>query len=135
LSKLTGSAAAAAAVLPLLQCDYANAATIAPDDPRLAAEKISYDTPKGKVSGYLVRPKEKGKRPALMVVHQNRGLNPHMEDVVRRFALEGFLTLGIDLLSPFGGTPPDDDQARDLFGAKIDRNDYTIPVATVSFLK
>ena len=135
LTQLTGSAAAAAAALPLLQCNYAKAETIAANDPRLATDKITYDTPKGKVAGYLARPQNKAKRPAIMVVHQNRGLNPHIEDVVRRFAVEGFLALGIDLLSPFGGTPPDDDQARDLFAAKIDRNDYTIPVATVSFLK
>lgn len=133
--EIVGSTAAAAALLPLLQCDYAKAATIAQDDARLASEKITYDTPKGKVSGYLSRPKAKGKRPAIVVVHQNRGLNPHIEDVVRRFAVEGFLALGLDLLSPHGGTPPNDEEAAKLFAAKIDRSDYTIPVATVSFLK
>ena len=134
LVKLAGSTAAATALLPLLQSDYARAATIAPDDARLASEKITYDTPKGKVSGYLSRPKAKGKRPAIIVIHQNRGLNPHIEDVTRRLAVEGFLALGVDLLSPLGGTPANDDQARELF-AKIDRNDATIPVATVPFLK
>ena len=135
LTELAGSAAAGTAMLPLLQSDYAKAATIAPDDARLASEKITYDTPTGKAFGYLSRPKAKGKRPTIVVIHQNRGLNPHIEDVTRRFATEGFLALGLDLLSPFGGTPANDDQARDLFAAKIDRNDTTIPVATVSFLK
>jgi carboxymethylenebutenolidase len=134
-AEIVGSAAAAAALLPLLQCDYAKAETIAADDPRLASEKITYDTPQGKVSGYLSRPKAKGKRPAVIVIHQNRGLNPHIEDVARRLAAEGFLVLAPDLLSPFGGTPRDDEAALKLFGEKINREDVTIPVATVSFLK
>ena len=72
---IVGSTTAAAALLPLLQCDYAKAATIAVDDARLASEKITFDTPKGKVSGYISRRKAKGKRPAIVVIHQNRGLN------------------------------------------------------------
>lgn len=131
---IVGSTTAAAALLPLLQCDYAKAATIAVDDARLASEKITFDTPKGKVSGYLSRPKAKGKRPAIVVIHQNRGLNPHIEDVTRRFAAEGFLALAPDLLSPVGGTPADEEQQLATF-SKIDRNDPTIGVATVSFLK
>ncbi len=122
LNVLAGSAAAGAAMLPLLQCDYAKAATIPENDPRLALERVSYDSPKGKINGYLARPKDKGKRPAVIVIHQNRGLNPHIEDVARRFALEGFLTLAPDLLSVNGGTPPDDDKARDLH-TKTDRED------------
>jgi carboxymethylenebutenolidase len=134
-TEIVGSAAAATALLPLLRCDYAKAETIPANDPRLASEMVTYDTPAGKVSGYLSRPKEKGKRPAVVVIHQNRGLNPHIQDVVRRFGAEGFLALGLDLLSPFGGTPPDDEQAGKLFAEKINREDVTIPVATVSFLK
>lgn len=133
-AEIVGSTAAAAALIPLLQCDYAKAETIAASDQRLASEKISYDTPKGKVAGYLSRPKAKGKRPAIIVIHQNRGLNPHIEDVVRRFAVEGFLTLAPDLLSPLGGTPEKEEEQLARF-AKIDRNDFTIGVATVSFLK
>ena len=135
LAETAGSAAAAAALLPLLQNDYAKAATIAPDDSRLASEKITYDTPTGKASGYLSRPRAKGKRPAIVVIHANRGIDPHIQDVTRRLGAEGFLALVPDLLSPFGGTPADDDEARKLFSAKIDRNDVSIPVATVSFLK
>jgi len=114
LADLVGSTAAAAALLPVLQSDYAKAAIVALDDPRLAAERVSYDSPRGKVGGYLVRPKDKSKRPAVLVIHENRGLNPHIEDVARRYAAEGFLTLAPDLLSVSGGTPPDEDKARQL---------------------
>lgn len=133
-AEIVGSTAAAVALIPLLQCDYAKAETVAASDPRLASEKISYDTPKGKVTGYLTRPKSKGKRPAIVVIHQNRGVNPHIEDVARRFAVAGFLALAPDLLSPVGGTPANPDEQLAAF-AKIDRNDPTIGVATVSFLK
>ena len=133
-AKIVGTTAAAAALIPILQCDYAKAATIDPNDARLANEKITYDTPKGKVSGYLSRPKVRGKRPAVVVIHQNRGLNPHIEDVARRLAMEGFLALAPDLLSPLGGTPANEEEQLKLF-SKIDRNDSTIAVATVSFLK
>src|SRR5438552_6050011 len=85
LSKLAGSTAAAVALLPLLQNDYARAAIVAADDARLATERVSYDSPKGKINGYLARPKAKGKRPAVIVIHENRGLHPHLEDVARRF--------------------------------------------------
>src|SRR6266700_6029010 len=81
LAELAGSAAAAAALLPLLQNNYAKAAIVAADDARLAAERVSYDSPKGKINGYLVRGKALGKRPAVIVIHENRGLNPHIEDV------------------------------------------------------
>jgi len=122
LTELAGSAAAAAAMVPLLQNDYARAAIVAADDPRLAAERVSYDSPKGKISGYLVRPKDKSRRPAVLVIHENRGLNPHIEDVARRLAAEGFLALAPDLLSVNGGTPADEDKARDLH-AKTERED------------
>ena len=114
LADLAGSAAAAVALLPLLQNDYAQAAIVAGNDPRLAIDRISYDAPKGKISAYLARPKAKGKRPAVIVIHENRGLNPHIEDVARRLAVDGFVALAPDLLSLFGGTPPDEDKARDL---------------------
>jgi carboxymethylenebutenolidase len=122
LAQLAGSTAAAAALVPLLQNDYAKAAIVAPDDPRLAAERVSYDSPKGRISGYLVRPKDRSKRPAVLVIHENRGLNPHIEDVARRYAAEGFLALAPDLLSVNGGTPPEEDKARELH-QKTDRED------------
>ena len=133
LATLTGSTAAAAALLPLLQNDYAKAAIVAEADPRLAIDRVFYDSPKGKINGYLARPKAKGKRPAVIVIQENRGLNPHIQDIARRLALEGFLAFAPDLLSVSGGTPPDEDQARDLH-AKTDPSDLTIAaVAAVPF--
>src|SRR5215468_10167889 len=122
LADLAGSTAAATALLPLLQNNYAQAAIVAADDARLAAERVSYDSPKGKISGYLVRGKAKGKRPAVIVIHENRGLNPHIEDVARRLAVEGYLALAPDLLSVNGGTPPEEDKARELH-TKTERED------------
>jgi carboxymethylenebutenolidase len=133
LATLAGSTAAAAALLPLLQNDYAKAAIVAETDPRLAIDRVSYESPKGKINGYLARPKAKGKRPAVIVIQENRGLNPHIQDIARRLALEGFLAFAPDLLSVSGGTPPDEDQARDLH-AKTDPKDLTIAaVAAVPF--
>jgi carboxymethylenebutenolidase len=134
LTELAGSAAAAAALLPLLQNDYAQAAIIAADDARLTGERVSYDSPKGKINGYLTRAKAKGKRPVVLVIHENRGLNPHLEDVARRFAAEGFLAYAVDLLSLVGGTPPSEDAARELH-PKMNQDDaVTALVAAVSFL-
>lgn len=116
LAGLTGSIAAAAALLALLRNDYAQAAFVAADDPRLVSEQVGYPSEADTISGYLVRPTAKGKRPAVIVIHENRGLNPHIKDVARRLALEGFLTFAPDLLSVAGGTPADEDQARDLHG-------------------
>ncbi len=135
LTTLAGSAAAATALLPLLQNDYAQAAIVADNDPRLAIERVAYDSPKGKINGYLARPKAMGKRPAVIVIHENRGLNPHIQDVTRRFAVEGFLAYAPDLLSLVGGTPPTDDEARDLH-AKLNREDAIVAaVAAVPFLQ
>src|SRR3954465_8432793 len=134
LTGLAGSAAAAAALLPVLQNDYAKAETVAANDPRLVSETASFDSPQGKISGYLVRPKEKGKRPAVLVIHENRGMNPHIKDVARRVATEGFLALAGDLLSPVGGTPDDEEKGRDLY-TKINRADPSANVAAVAFLK
>jgi carboxymethylenebutenolidase len=114
LAELAGSSAAAAALLPVLQNDYAQAAIVAAADGRLAPERIAYDSPKGKINGYLVRGKAMSKRPAVIVIHENRGLNPHIEDVARRLAVEGYLVLAPDLLSVNGGTPPEEDKAREL---------------------
>ena len=130
LATLAGSTAAAAALLPLLQNDYAQAAIVAESDARLLTERVAYDSPKGKISGYLARPAAKGKRPAVIVIQENRGLNPHIEDIARRLAVEGFLAFAPDLLSVSGGTPPDEDKARDLH-AKTDPKDL---IAAVPFV-
>jgi carboxymethylenebutenolidase len=116
LGEIAGSSAAALALLPLLQNDYARAAVVAPVDARLAIDTVSYDAPGARINGYLARLKSKGKRPAVIVIHENRGLNPHIQDIARRIALEGFLSFAVDMLSPLGGTPPDEDKARDMIG-------------------
>jgi carboxymethylenebutenolidase len=116
LAEIAGSSAAALALLPLLQNDYARAAIVAPDDPRLAIDTVGYDAGGTRISGTLARLKSKGKRPAVIVIHENRGLNPHIKDVGRRIALEGFLSLAVDMLSPLGGTPADEDKGRDMIG-------------------
>jgi len=135
LGALAGSVAVATALLPLLQNNYAQAAIVAGDDARLVTERASYESPKGKINGYLARAKAKGKRPVVLVIHENRGLNPHLEDVARRFAVEGFLAYAVDLLSLLGGTPPSEDAARELH-AKLNQADAVVAlVAAVSFLK
>lgn len=121
LAKLSGSAAAAAAIVPMLASNYARAQVVAPDDPRLTIEEVTFPGPAGDIMGYLAMPAEaEGPLPAVLVIHENRGLNPHIKDVTRRMALEGFVTLGIDLLSRQGGTPPSDEEAAALFQS-IDR--------------
>lgn len=115
LARLTGSTAAALAVLPLLEVNYANAATVPQQDDRITTEYITYDAEGIAMRGYLAKPKKMGKHAAILVVHENRGLNPHTEDVARRFALEGFIALAPDALSPLGGAPADADKARELF--------------------
>lgn len=122
LTKLAGSASAAAALAPLLCANKASAAMVAADDGRLAAQDVTYAGAKGQTKGYLVRPKDaSGRLPAVIVIHENRGLNPHIQDIARRLALEGFVTLAVDFLSPLGGTPDDEDKARDLI-SKLDQD-------------
>lgn len=118
LTGLAGSTAAATALLPILQNDYARAETVKADDPRLVFEdKLVIPGSDAGLTGYLAVAKGAAKRPALVMIHENRGLNPHIRDMTRRGALAGYLTLGIDALSPEGGTPVDEDKARDMIGA------------------
>jgi carboxymethylenebutenolidase len=121
LAAVAGGSAAAAALLPLLQNDYARAETIAESDPRITAEMIEILGSAPGLKGHLAKPREGRKFPAVIVVHENRGLNPHIKDVARRLAVEGFAAVAIDYLSPLGGTPADEDKARDMIGTlKID---------------
>jgi carboxymethylenebutenolidase len=115
LTILTGSTAAALAVLPLLEVNYAHAATIPLQDDRLITEYINYPADDVTMRAYVARPKQNGVYGGVMVVHENRGLNPHIEDVTRRMALEGFLAIAPDALAPLGGTPTDTNKARELF--------------------
>ena len=115
-----GGAAMANALLP----NYAKAQTISFTDERIKPQYVEYDSPcgnSGKMRGYLVQPKGKGPFPTVLVVHENRGLNPYIEDVARRLATEGFLALAPDALSPLGGYPGNDDDGREMQG-KLDRD-------------
>ena len=117
---VTGGLAMAQALMPR----YANAQTISFTDERLKGTYVTYDSPggnSGKMRGYLVQPKGNGPFPVVLVVHENRGLNPYIEDVARRCAVEGFLALAPDGLFPVGGYPGNDDDGRDL-QAKLDQN-------------
>jgi carboxymethylenebutenolidase len=116
LSLLAGGAAAATALLPMLQNNYASAQTVPANDPRLAVSSFTYEIGDAMMNGHLAAPAAEGRRPGIVVIHENRGLNPHIKDVTRRFALEGFIALGIDALSPEGGTPADEDKAREMIG-------------------
>lgn len=120
LAVLTGSTAAALSILPLLEVNYATAATIKEDDEDLIMETITYPGDNSTMKGYFAKPQKKGKYGSVVVIHENRGLNPHIRDITRRIAKEGYLVLAPDALSPFGGTPENEDKARELF-AKIDQ--------------
>jgi carboxymethylenebutenolidase len=112
-----------AALLELLSPKFAEAQQVPKDDKRLKTEVVEYPSPKGngKMKGYLGRPvKAAAKLPAVLVIHENRGLNPHIEDVARRLALENFLVFAPDALAPLGGYPGDEDKARELF-QKLDQ--------------
>ncbi len=112
LTTLAGSSAAAAALLPVLENNYAYAEVVAEGDSRISSETLPF---KGG-SGYLVKPKAAGIYPGVVVIHENRGLNPHIKDVTRRMALEGFVALAPDYLDALGGTPDDANKARDMIG-------------------
>src|SRR5690242_3343604 len=117
---VTGGLAMAQALMPR----YANAQTISFTDERINGTYVTYDSPggnSGKMRGYLVQPKGNGPFPVVLVVHENRGLNPYIEDVARRAATEGFLALAPDGLFPVGGYPGNDDDGREL-QAKLDQN-------------
>ena len=137
-SKYAVGGVTAAMLLDQLSPKFVEAQVVRTDDERIVAEYIEYDSPSGsgKMRGYFVRPdKAVGKLPGILVIHENRGLNPHIEDVARRFALENFVALAPDALFPLGGYPGDEDKARELF-PKLDqaktREDF---VAAVAFLK
>ncbi len=116
LTMLAGSGAAAAAIAPMLAASGAQAQMVSKNDERLLAEDVTYGGSTGEMKGYLVRPSDAtGDLPAVIVIHENRGLNMHIRDVARRMALEGFVALAPDFLSAVGGTPADEDQAREMF--------------------
>ena len=127
LVKITGSLAAAMMVLPLLEGNYAVAQTT-PLQEELHTERITYPVEAGEMKAYLARPKAEGKYPSVIIIHENRGLNPHIEDVTRRAAMAGFLAIAPDALSLLGGTPANEDDARQLF-QKLDARQTTATFA------
>lgn len=136
LTRLAGSSAAAYAVLPLLEASQAKAAIIGADDKRVSAQTTGWAGANGdRMHGYLALPAGKrGRLPAVLVIHENRGLNDHIRDVARRFAVAGFATLAPDFLSPAGGTPADEDRAREMIGQLDRERTIANAVASVDFL-
>ncbi len=137
-SKYAAGGMTAAMMLDALNPRFAEAQQVAKDDARIKAEYLPFPSPQGNgtTKGYLVRPAgAKGRLPCVLVIHENRGLNPHIEDIARRIALDNFIAFAPDALAPLGGYPGDEDQARQLF-PKLDqaktREDF---VAAYGFLK
>lgn len=121
-ARFTGGPAGAAALLAALSPNFAAAQQVKPDDPRLVTRRQAFPSPdgNGEIKGYLAKPASAaGKLPAVLVVHENRGLNPHIEDIARRVALAGYVAYAPDALTPLGGYPGTEDKARELF-TKLD---------------
>lgn len=122
--KFAKAGVAATTLLAALSPNFAAGQQVPPGDPRLKIERVSYPSPSGSgtVRGYLVRLASAGEKrlPAVLVIHENRGLNPHIEDIARRLAVDGFMAFAPDALTPLGGYPGDEDKAREAF-AKLDQ--------------
>ncbi|QJU56606.1 dienelactone hydrolase family protein [Sphingomonas sp. AP4-R1] len=122
---LTGSVAAATTILSALSPDFASAEVIAPADKRITVETVTIPSPQGDgtIKAYVAKPagtSPKKKKPVVLVVHENRGLNPHIEDIARRLAVDGFIAVAPDALTSLGGYPGTEDEARALF-PKLDQ--------------
>jgi carboxymethylenebutenolidase len=137
-AKYAAGGVTAAMLLDQLSPKFLEAQVVKPEDARIKVQQIEYDSPKGnaKMRGYLAQPaKAAGKLPAILVIHENRGLNPHIEDIARRLAVDNFVAFAPDALFPLGGYPGDEDKARELF-PKLDqaktREDF---IAAFNWLK
>ena len=135
LAMFAGSTAAALALLPVLEENSLKASTAFQDDPDLMTEFMKYPGETGEMRGFLARPKAGKKFPAVIVIHENRGLVPHIQDVTRRMAKEGFLALAPDALSPLGGTPADISNVGELFKQLNSEQTTKNFVAAVKYLK
>jgi len=134
LAQVVGGAAAALALLPALEAGVGQGPIVAPDDKNLVTGKAEYDAAGTKMTGYLARQVGGKKRPAVIVISENRGLNAHIEDVARRFAVDGFLAFAPDPLSQFGGTPADPAEVGKLFGSLNAAETVARLAAAVKFL-
>ena len=134
LAQTVGGSAAALAMLPVLENNYGQTPVVAADDKSLVIGKADYDAAGTKMTGYVARLKDGRKRPGVIVIHENRGLNPHIEDVTRRLAVEGFLAFAPDALSPLGGTPADQDLAVKMIGSLNNAETVVRMAAAVKFL-
>ena len=134
LSILAGGTAAANALLPFLENSYAKAEVVPKNDPRLNTDDIKYPGATGDVRANFAKPKGDEKLPGVIVIHENRGLVPHIEDVTRRVALEGFLAVAPDALSPLGGTPEDPDKAPSMIQTLDNQSNIRNFLAAVRYL-
>jgi carboxymethylenebutenolidase len=136
MTALLGSTAAAVAATSLIEADQAAAEIVPANDPRVKAERVTYPGEGGEMAGYLARPANAtGRLPSVIVIHENRGLVPHIQDVTRRMALEGFLALGPDFLHQSGGTPTDEDQGRAMIGRLEQARTAANALASLRYLK
>jgi carboxymethylenebutenolidase len=139
-AKFAVGGATAAALLEALTPRFAEAQQVKPDDPRILAKRVDFPSPDGygRVQGLLVTPARiSGKLPVVLVVHENRGLNPHIEDIARRLAIDDFIAFAPDALAPLGGYPGDEDKARALFPTldqRKSRNDFLAAAAALKAL-
>ena len=134
-SLLVGGTAAASALLPFLERSSAKAEVVPENDPRLNASEIKYPGATGDVRAYWARPKGDERLPGVIVIHENRGLVPHIQDVTRRIALEGFLAMAPDALWPLGGTPEDQSKAPAMIQALDPQSTTQNYLAAVRYLK
>jgi carboxymethylenebutenolidase len=135
LAAITGGAAAAAVIVPSLEGAGQTSPLVPPDDPRLETGYVKYPIEGGEMRAYSAKPKGAGKLAGVIVIHENRGLVPHIEDMARRFALEGYHAVAPDALSPFGGTPANPDEARPLFQKLDTEANKKNFAAAVAYLK
>ena len=136
LTKLIGGTTALSTILPALEGSYTASAQVAEDDSDLLISTAEFPSPNGVIKGYLAQPKQAKKRlGAVLVIHENRGLTPHIKDVTRRIAKEGFIALGIDGLSQFGGTPINEDEGRALIGKLDAKQNIENMMSGLSYLR
>lgn len=135
LIRLTGSVALAATAATMMASNAAAQGLSSETDPNITVADVTYAGAKGEMKGYLVTPTGDGPFPAVIVVHENRGLVPHIKDVARRMALEGFIALAPDFLSDLGGTPADEEAARPMFQQLSPDDVVANGIATIAYLK